>query len=211
MIALLRGRVERVQGESLILMVGDVGYRVFVPAAAAQRITPGATTELYIHTHVREDAILLYGFSTPFEQEVFETLLEVTGVGPRLGLAILSAMTPQEVIAAIAGGDVKRLTRVPGVGKKTAERLILELRDRFRNRDAVQAGEVPGDVRGAAPATSGPAADAFAALLGLGYSAAEAEAAVGRAAVEAGREADAEAILRAALRLLQPDAGKRAR
>lgn len=206
MIALLRGRVEGVRPDSVILSVGGVGFRVFLITSTAEKLSTNEEIELHIHTHVRDDAILLYGFETPLEQEVFETMLGVSGVGPRLGMAILSHFAPFEVISAVTQGDIKRLTKVPGVGKKTAQRLILELKDRFQDRFKMEELLEQGEPAHVATPSSGPAFDAQAALVGLGYTEDEAEWAVGQAvAYLAGGDESAEGLLRLALRSLQPD------
>ena len=121
--------------------VGGVGYDVQVPLSTFYELgEPGATVVLRIHTHVREDLIALYGFSTPLEQDLFERLIAISGIGPKLGLAVLSGIEPVDLIRAIRTQDVARLTKIPGVGKKTAERIGLELKDRLP-QIAVQAAE----------------------------------------------------------------------
>lgn len=200
MIARLRGRIWAATPDSLIVDVGGVGYRLAAPRRPGQPL-PGLGEEitLFVHTHVREDALLLFGFQRAEELELFETLLNVDGVGPRLALAVLSALSPERFRQAVATGDAVTLTRVPGVGKKTAERLLFDLKERLGG----PAGLPPG---GAEPAWSGPAAEAQEALGELGYSAAEAQEAVGRAlangTAEGAGPADAAAIVRAALRYL---------
>jgi Holliday junction DNA helicase RuvA len=132
MIAFLRGRVLEKQPSRVIVDVGGVGYDVAVPLSTFYTAgDSGAEITLRIHTHVREDQLALYGFATGLELAVFERLIAVSGIGPRLALAVLSGMEPRELASAIERGDLARLTRIPGVGKKTAERIVVELRDRL--------------------------------------------------------------------------------
>ncbi len=152
MIAYLRGRVLEKQPSRVIVDVSGVGYDVSVPLSTFYTAgEPGAEITLRIHTHVREDQLALYGFATGLELAVFERLIGVSGIGPRLALAVLSGMEPRELTAAIERGDLARLTRIPGVGKKTAERIVVELRDRLPKALAGMADQsaaaAPTDVR----------------------------------------------------------------
>ena len=132
MIALLKGILAEKHPSRIIVDTGGVGYDVQVPLSTFYTLgEPGAALTLRIHTHVREDVIALYGFSTSLEQELFERLIAISGVGPKLALAVLSGIEPADLIRAVRLGDVARLTAIPGVGKKTAERIGLELRDRL--------------------------------------------------------------------------------
>ncbi len=132
MIAFLRGSLLEKHPNRVIVDVGGVGYDVHVPLSTYYDLgDPGAVVMLRIHTHVREEAISLYGFATPFELQVFERLIEISGIGPKVALAVLSGIDPVDLASAVQRGDVARLTAVPGVGKKTAERIVLELRDRL--------------------------------------------------------------------------------
>jgi len=170
MIASLRGKLDSLAADGAIISVGGVGFRVFMPTGALTALgTPGNDVKVYTHMHVREDNISLYGFATSEELWLFETLIGVTGLGPKLSLAILSALSPEQVTAAIATGSVDMLDMVPGVGKKVASRIILELKEK------IGAGWV------AAPGTklAQENADVLTALTSLGYSAAEAVKAVG--------------------------------
>jgi Holliday junction DNA helicase RuvA len=151
MIAFLRGRVLDKQPSRVIVDVGGVGYDVSVPLSTFYTAgEPGSEIALRVHTHVREDQLALYGFATALELAVFERLIGVSGIGPRLALAVLSGMDTRELTAAIERGDLARLTRIPGVGKKTAERIVVELRDRLP-RAVAGAGEpaaaAPADLR----------------------------------------------------------------
>lgn len=132
MIALLRGTLVDKNPSRLIVDAGGVGYDVQVPLSTFYGLgEPGTPVTLRIHTHVREDAIALFGFATPLELTLFERLIAINGIGPKLALAVLSGIEPAEFIRAIRGQDVARLTAIPGIGKKTAERIGLELKDRL--------------------------------------------------------------------------------
>ncbi|HQZ16564.1 MAG TPA: Holliday junction branch migration protein RuvA [Vicinamibacteria bacterium] len=193
MIGFLRGVLLHKTPQELILDVGGVGYRVLVPISTFCRLgDQGAQAQLLIHTHVREDQLVLYGFATPAELELFEKLISVSGVGPKVALGVLSGIEAEDLVQAIRGNDVARLTRVPGVGKKTAERLILELKDKI-------AGLHGGTAEPQAP--SPKRTDLTSALANLGYSAAEAD----RAATEVLRlhpDASLGDLLRDALRVI---------
>jgi Holliday junction DNA helicase RuvA len=167
-IAHLSGTILAKQVQRLIVDVGGVGYDVHVPLSTFYAVgEPGALVELHIHTHVREDALQLYGFATPLEQTLFLRLIAVNGIGPKAALAVLSGIEPQDLVRAIRQGDVGRLTTIPGVGKKTAERLIVELRDRL----AALATEPAATEGGADDVRS----DVLSALANLGYQRAAAE------------------------------------
>ena len=175
MIALLRGRVLDKQPNRLIVDVQGVGYEVHVPLSTFYETgDPGADITLRVHTHVREDALQLYGFLTVLEQQVFERLIGISGIGPKLAIAVLSGIDPRELVGAVRRGDVVRLTAIPGIGKKTAERIVLELRDRLKQLD-------PGPAVDAAAAAA-PAdrlrEDLVSALVNLGYHRPQAEKSV---------------------------------
>ena len=195
MIAQVRWKLLRKGPQEAIVDVGGVGYRVTIPLSTFYRIgEPGEEVTLLTHTHVREDTLALFGFLTPGEQALFERLIAISGVGPKLALSILSGIEAPDLVSALRTSDVARLTRIPGVGKKTAERLVLELKDKVQ--DLVAAGE---------PAPAGPAAssreDLVSALLHLGYSRPEAERGVDRALKEDG-DGRFEDLLRRTLRAL---------
>jgi Holliday junction DNA helicase RuvA len=193
-IAHLRGRILRKGPQEAVLDVGGVGYRVAIPVSTFYRLgEPGAEVELRTYTHVREDTLALYGFLTASEQDMFERLISVGGVGPKLALNILSGIEVPDLVAALRTSDVTRLTRVPGVGKKTAERLIVELKDKM---PAVVADQVP-----AAPAAGTPKEDLLSALVNLGYSRGEVERGVDRALREDG-SGRFEDLLRRALQIV---------
>lgn len=193
MIGFLRGILLHKSPQELLLDVSGVGYRVLVPISTFCRLgDQGTQAQLLIHTHVREDQLVLYGFATPAELELFEKLIGVSGVGPKVALGVLSGIEVEDLAQAIRGNDVARLTRVPGVGKKTAERLILELKDKIA---ALHVGT-------AQPQAPSPKrTDLLSALANLGYSTAEAD----RAATEVLRlqpEASLGDLLRDALRVI---------
>ena len=201
MIAQLRGTLADKRPNQLIVEVGGVGYLVNIPLSTFYAV--GGLKEevvLLVHTHVREDQLALYGFLTAREKHLFEMLLSASGVGPTLALKILSGMSADELAPAIREGDIARLTRIPGVGKKTAERMVVELRDRLA---ATEKDAAPTAGRG------GVAGDVVSALLNLGYDSRAAEAAVERAGRDGGAGANFEALLRAALHELSAP-GKRA-
>lgn len=195
MIGWLSGKVVQAIPDRLILDVGGVGYQVAIPLSTyyeIQKADVGAAIRLYIHTHVREDALALYGFWSEREKELFERLIAVSGIGPRLAQVVLSGMAPDELIAALAAGDVAKLVRIPGVGKKTAERMVVELRDKLQ----ALAAQLP-----AARASSASDDDLVAALVNLGYKPSLAEGAVGAARKDSPDAAFHE-LLRLALRRL---------
>jgi holliday junction DNA helicase RuvA len=169
MIASLSGKLESLNSDAAIIDVGGVGFRVYMPTSSLATIgKPGDSINVYTHMHVREDNIALYGFPAAEELWLFETLLGVTGLGPKLSLAMLSALTPDQITMAIATGSVDMLDMIPGIGKKVANRIILELKEK------IGAGWV------ITPATQATQenADVLAALTVLGYSAGEAVKAV---------------------------------
>jgi len=193
-IAQLRGRLLRKDPGEAVIDVGGVGYRVIIPVSTFYRLgEPGADTSLLTYTHVREDALALYGFLTAQEQRLFELLIGVAGVGPRLAINILSGIEAPELLQALASGDVARLTRTPGVGKKTAERLVLELRER--------AGKLAASAPAPPEGPSAPKEDLVSALANLGYGRAEADKAADRA-LRDGSSERFEDLLRRALRVL---------
>jgi Holliday junction DNA helicase RuvA len=196
-IAHLRGRIFEKHPNRLVLDINGVGYDVFVPLSTFYGLgEPGTETALRIHTHVREDALVLYGFATLLEQELFERLIGVSGIGPKVALAVLSGIEPLELIRAIERGDLARLTAIPGVGKKTSERIVLELKDRLPRAHvaAVTAGVAPSE-----PSTVRD--DALSALVNLGYHRPLAEKAV-ESAIKAQPDGGFERTLKQALREL---------
>jgi Holliday junction DNA helicase RuvA len=175
-IAHLRGRLLEKQPNRIIVDVSGVGYDVFVPLSTFYNLgEPGHEITLRTHTHVREDALTLYGFATRLEQDLFERLISISGIGPKLALAVLSGLEPAELMRAIERGDVAKLTGIPGVGKKTSERIVLELKDRLPR-------EIPvAPAAGVEPASPSVRDDVLSALLNLGYHRPLAEKAVAAA------------------------------
>jgi Holliday junction DNA helicase RuvA len=199
-IAHLRGKISEKHPNRIVLDVNGVGYEVFVPLSTFYGLgDSGADIALRIHTHVREDALMLYGFATFLEQELFERLIGVSGIGPKVALSVLSGIEPQELIRAIERSDLARLTAIPGVGKKTSERIVLELKDRLPRAQvaAVAAGVAASD-------TPVVRDDVLSALVNLGYHRPLAEKAVDAAINTLGSSPDAgfERMLKQALREL---------
>ena len=196
MIALLRGILIEKHPNQAIVEAGGVGYDVTIPVSTFTHLPgTGAEVRLRIHTHVREDALSLYGFLTGEEKALFEKLISVSGIGPTLAVKVLSGMAAPDLIGAIIRGEVDRLVRIPGVGKKTAERMVLELRDKM----PAVSGELPS---APTPALSAVDQDVLSALLNLGCARPQAEAAV-RKAKSSGVPADFEPLFRRALELVR--------
>lgn len=205
MIGQLRGRLAEKRPNQVLVDVGGVGYLVQVPLSTYAALGELHTeVTLLIHTHVREDALALYGFVSAREKHFFEMLLSASGVGPSLALKILSGMTVEELVPAIRTSDLARLTRIPGVGRKTAERMVVELKDKL---DGVVA---EADKPAAAASAAGIEADVISALVNLGYDGRAAESAVNEAQHDSGG-GNFEKLLRAALQVLSAPKGRAAR
>ena len=205
MIGQLRGRLTDKRPNQILVDVGGVGYLVQVPLSTYAALGElHAEVTLLIHTHVREDAFSLYGFLSSREKHFFEMLLSASGVGPSLALKILSGMSVEELIPAIRNSDLGRLTKIPGVGRKTAERIVVELKDKL-DAVTVEAAERP-----AASSPAGIEADVVSALVNLGYDARAAESAVAEAKREAGAK-NFEQLLRTSLQVLSAPKGRAAR
>jgi holliday junction DNA helicase RuvA len=141
MIAFLRGRVLDKHPNRIVMDVNGVGYELYVPLSTYYDVgDAGSEISLRVHTHVREDALQLFGFLTALEQQLFERLIAISGIGPKLAIAVLSGIESRELVASVRRADVARLTRIPGIGKKTAERIVLELKDRLADVAAADAG-----------------------------------------------------------------------
>ncbi len=195
MIAHLRGKLLEKQAGSVIVDVGGVGYLVTIPVSTYTEIGAlGGEVTLHIHTNVREDTLALFGFHTLHEKELFQKFIAITGVGPRLAIAILSGLPSDALIHAIRSADVKELTRIPGVGRKTGERIILELKDKLGGFDASELVEK-------APATT-LEIDVASTLVNLGLTRDAAEKAV-RKALESGIPAEFEPLFRRAMELIK--------
>jgi Holliday junction DNA helicase RuvA len=191
MIATLRGEITQIEENALILEVGGVGLRVFVPAPLRTRLKVGDALMLYTHLVVREDALTLYGFESQPDRELFNILLGVDGVGPKVALSVLSAMTLDAIQRAVFAEEADVLSRVPGVGKKTAQKMALHLKDKLKPTDALARVAAMSDTDG----------EVLAALTALGYSVVEAQAAIQSLGKDAPQ--DTEERLRLALQYFQ--------
>lgn len=205
MIAHISGTLLAKQATSVIVDVSGVGYEVTIPVSTFYEMEePGAQIALRIYTHVREDALQLYGFRTARERELFQRLISVSGIGPKLGITMLSGMSADEIISAIRTNNLARLISIPGVGRKTGERLVIELRDKITTLSspaldeelALQGG-------GAVPSEDALREDTLSALVNLGYPKASAEKALTQAMAEGG-DLSVELLLRRTLRTLSP-------
>lgn len=198
MIGMLRGRVWEIQTENLILDVQGVGYQLTVPLGLLAKVKTGQDLLLYTHVHVREDDLSFYGFDSLEEKRLFLLMLGVSGIGPKAALALLSMFTPEEIQAAISGENISLLTKVPGIGKKTAQRLVLELKEKFKAAIVIE-NKDPGVQRGIS--------DSLETLLALGYNMAEARQALG--SVKGGlADLTTEEQVKAALRVLTKEVGR---
>jgi Holliday junction DNA helicase RuvA len=204
MIGQLRGRLADKRPNQILVDVGGVGYLVSVPLSTYAGLGELHTeVTLLIHSHIREDQFALYGFLSSREKHLFEMLLSASGVGPGLALKILSGMSAEELIPAIRGNDLVRLTKIPGVGRKTAERMVVELKDKLESIAVLEQK----------PSVASPAgveADVLSALINLGYDGRTAENAVGEGKREAGTSSF-EKLLKASLQSLTAPKGKAAR
>ncbi len=200
MIASVRGAVAHVGLDRVVIEVGGIGMLVHTTPATASTCTRGREATLSTSLVVREDSLTLFGFETPAERDMFETVQTVSGVGPRLALAMLSVMGPDQLAAALRTGDAKALTTIPGIGAKSAERLVLELRDKMGAAATGTAGGAAVPPRGQEPDWRGQVGEA---LVGLGWSAKQAGEAVDKVAAGEHADADIAAYLRLALRELR--------
>jgi Holliday junction DNA helicase RuvA len=191
MIAHLRGKLLEKHPNQAVVETGGVGYDVTISIPTFSELTSvGSEVALHIHTHVREDQLALYGFGRPEEKQLFEKLITVSGIGPKLGITILSGMPADDMVSAIRGNDIARLTRIPGIGRKTAERMVLELRDKLPPQGADQVHAIP--------SLSAVQEDVLSALVNLGYQRGAAEKAV--SSVE--KNGPFDAMFRAALAVM---------
>jgi len=204
MIAHLSGTLLSKHATSVILDVGGVGYEVNIPLSTFYDLGDiGAIVQLRIYTHVREDALQLFGFNTARERELFLRIISVSGIGPKLGITLMSGMSADEMIESIRTNNLARLTLIPGIGRKTAERLVIELREKMA---ALATGAVEDDGQkvqtGPAPTSEeGVRSDALSALLNLGYQRGPAEKAI-EAVMRESPELSVETVLRSSLRKL---------
>lgn len=178
MIAHLRGQIFSKSPNAVILECGGVGYDLAISVTTYTELgEPGTLAALHVHTHVREDALLLFGFKEIAEKRLFERLLTISGIGPKLAITVLSGISAERLVAAIRGGDHATLTKIPGIGKKTAERVVLELKDKLDDMTGQVSANEP-----AQPSLGAVADDVLSALVNLGYPRAVAQKAVERAA-----------------------------
>jgi holliday junction DNA helicase RuvA len=196
MIASLNGTIAYRGIDHVIVDVGGVGYRLLIPLSTFYALPETGPTRFHVYTHVRDDAILLFGFLSGEEKELFILLISVSGIGPKLALNILSHIPAPALLAALADGDVKRLSSLPGIGKKTAERLVLELREKVHKLGAPPSNSAPPT----ALATATSLEDALSALVNLGYK--EAQARKTLEAMEITPDAGVEDVLKGALKIL---------
>ena len=201
MIAHLSGTLLSKQATSVIVDVSGVGYEVNIPLSTFYDLeNEGSNVKLRIYTHVKEDALQLYGFKTARERELFINFISVSGIGPKLGIALLSGMSADELIACIRSNNLARLTLIPGVGKKTAERLIVDLREKMAALSVAQVEEAGGKPETAEePHEDSVRSEALSGLMNLGYQRAAAEKAVDAALAEGG-DITVESILKRSLR-----------
>jgi holliday junction DNA helicase RuvA len=201
MIAFLRGTLLEKHPNQVIVDTGGVGYDVLIPVSTFSALPDaGAEVRLRIHTHVREDALMLYGFITTAEKAIFEKLISVSGIGPKLAITVLSGLNTGDLVTAIRNSQVDQLVRIPGVGKKTAERIVLELKDKL---DAVGIPAGPGAAAARpTPALSAIEQDVLSALINLGCNRVAAEGAV-RKAKDAGVGDEFEPLFRRSLELVR--------
>lgn len=177
MIAYLEGIIKSRGTDHVVVSVGGVGYQVFVTPSSIAQLPSSIDSKIqfHIHTHVREDQITLYGFLTPHELQIFQRLLNVQGIGPKLALTVLAGLAPQDFVSAVVNDDLVRLNAIPGIGKKTAERIVLDLKDRLIKDGMVTLPAITGGT-----SVSGVRGDAISALINLGYQRLDAERAVSR-------------------------------
>ncbi len=205
MIGRIRGKLADKAPAEVMIMAGGIGYEIQIPLRVFEKL-PEIGGELELHTHlvVREDAHVLFGFPSAREKQAFRHLIRVNGVGPRMALALLSGMDADALVAAVLGGDIARLSNVPGIGKKTAERMIVELRDRFDDDNLRPQAQAAQGLSG------GDGRDAENALVSLGYSRQQAARLVARVKREHPAVAGADELIRLALQsLAAPGAGAR--
>jgi len=194
MIAHLRGRLLAKHPNQAVVEAGGVGYDLTISVPTFSELPAvGSEVALFVYTHVREDALALYGFLRPAEKKLFERLISVSGIGPKLAITILSGMAADDMVAALRAGDAARLTRIPGIGKKTAERMVLELRDKLEGLAAAPTAPPSG--------VSAVEEDVLSALMNLGYSRPSAERALA-AASKNGKSDSFEVLFRDALAAL---------
>jgi Holliday junction DNA helicase RuvA len=194
MIGYLEGRLQHLDATRAVVLAGGVGYAVHISLQTYYKLEGKRDVVLEVYTHVREDALALYGFATPEEKLAFEKLISISGIGPTLAQKILSGIDPSDLADAVAREDTRKLSSIPGVGKKTAERICLELRDKLVMPQAARTA--------ATPTRSSVDDDVQSALVNLGYRPKDAQGAIEKAREQIGAEAEVSTLLRAALRQL---------
>ena len=195
MIAHLRGQILSKSPNAVVIDCGGVGYELAISVTTYTEIGDvGSEARLHVHTHVREDALLLFGFAELTEKRLFEKLLTISGIGPKLAITVLSGISAERLVGAIRGGDHATLTRIPGIGKKTAERVVLELKDKLDDLAGFTAAGVE-----ARPSLGATAEDVLSALVNLGYPRPIAQKAVETAAKDAAVAGDFERLFRASM------------
>lgn len=201
MISFIKGIVEEIDEYKVVLDHEGMGFEISCPTGVLQSLETGDEVRLYTYLNVREDDMSLFGFGSRDEKLMFQLLIGVSGIGPKVAVGILSALAPDEIRFAVLGDDVKTICKAPGIGKKTAQKMILELKDKFNLEDVLthQLTETESP-KGKAPAVSGASEDAIAALMALGYSSTESLNAVKN--VKATEDMSTDAILKAALKYL---------
>jgi Holliday junction DNA helicase RuvA len=193
-IAHLRGTILSKSPNAVVVDCNGVGYELAISVATYTELgAEGSEAKLHVHTHVREDALLLFGFSEKAEKRLFEKLLTISGIGPKLAITVLSGISAERLVGAIRGGDHATLTKIPGIGKKTAERVVLELKDKLDDMVGFSAES------GIAPSLGGVADDVLSALVNLGYARPVAQKAVEAAAKDASVSGEFELFFRAAM------------
>ena len=202
MFAHLNGTVTRIEANTVVIDIGGVGYRVLVPVSALSSLPAlGGKALLHIHTYIRPEEISLYGFATPDDQRIFELLLGVSGIGPKVALSILSAMDGESLARSVAAEDTKTLVRIPGLGMKTAQRLVLELKDKLA-KFALERKIDNQQRRSTTPSADDILDDVVEGLVGLGYNRNDARKAAERAVKDITDKSNMADALRAALNIL---------
>ena len=201
MITYIRGELVAIEEDKVIVDVGGVGYGIFMPGTAMNYLPPiGEEVKLHTYMNVREDAMQLFGFLTRDDLKVFKLVIGVSGIGPKGGLSILSKLSPDELRFAVMAGDAKAISAAPGIGKKTAEKLIIELKDKLNIEDVLERGADNVAMPAASSQANGAQSEAIQALVALGYSNTEAVKAVKKVQID--DTTTVEDILKAALKLM---------
>lgn len=201
MIAFLEGTVAHVSADQVVMLVHGIGFRVFVTPSFACRMEEGQQHRIFTHQHVREDAIVLYGFGTQEERDLFVRLQSVSGIGPKAALSILGACAPETLCLAIQGDDVNFLTKLPGIGKKTAQRLIIDLKDKLDDLHIPQTQVQPSPSPKPTSVSSG-GGELFDALIALGYTDKEVQGVIRALGSEIEQGMPVESLIKSALRVL---------